>query len=144
MKQPKTAISSGSHWLGTYLPRDGGLGVKKKLASRVGGLLLKSTLRSRLYWWVPGVLKKAHLDPPPSPCGEGGRPAHMHRETSAQRQRKGAVTAGLPLHSEAELQASESLYWRRQGVPLRLLLLLQRHVGLEVQEPSSFFMQMIP
>ncbi|CAK9195523.1 unnamed protein product [Sphagnum jensenii] len=47
MKKPKTAISSGSHWLGPYLPRD-------------GGLLLKSTLRSRLYWRVPGVLKKAH------------------------------------------------------------------------------------
>ncbi|CAK9859986.1 unnamed protein product [Sphagnum jensenii] len=130
MKKPKTAISSGSHWLGTYLPRD-------------GGLLLKSTLRSRLYCRVPGVLKKAQLYPPPSPWEEGGRPAHMHRKTSAQPQRKGALTAGLPLHSEAELQASESLYWRRQGVPLRLLL-LQRHVGLEVQEPSSFFVQMIP
>jgi hypothetical protein len=67
----------------------------------------------------------------------------MHRKTSAQPQSKGALTAGLPLHSEAELQASESLYWRRQGVPLRLLL-LQRHVGLQVQEPSSFFVQMIP
>jgi hypothetical protein len=110
---------------------------------RDGGLLLKSTLGSRLYWRVPGVLKKANLDPPPSPCGEGGRPAHMHRKTSAQPQRKGALTAWLPLHSEAELQASESLYCRRQGVPLRLLL-LQRHIGLEVQEPSTFFMQMIP
>jgi hypothetical protein len=67
----------------------------------------------------------------------------MHRKTSAQPQSKGALTAGLPLHSEAELQASEGLYWRRQGVPLRLLL-LQRHVGLQVQEPSSFFVQMIP
>lgn len=118
--------------------------LEKKLASRVGGLLLKSTLRSRLYWRVLGFLKKAYLDPPPSPCGEGGRPAHMHRKTSAQPQRKGALTAGLPLHSEAELQASESLYCRRQGVPLRLLLLLQRHIGLEVQESSSFFVQTIP
>jgi hypothetical protein len=118
--------------------------LEKKLASRVGGLLLKSTLRGCLYWRVPGVLKKAHLDPPPSPCGEGGRPAHMQRNTSAQPQREGALTAGLPLHSEAELQASESLYCRRQGVPLRLLLLLQRHIGLEVQESSSFFVQTIP